>query len=613
MRVSHESTAVFDEANLVSCAGLAPVLTLAERAWLHELLAEHLTLSGPGAANAPVKVTSLVAGMIAGADSIDDMDVLRHGAMSRLFDGVRAPSTLGTFLRTSTFGHVRQLDAVAARLLTQLARQTPLLTGADQVTYLDIDDTVKRTYGYAKQGAGYGYSGVKGLNALLATVSTPLAAPVIAGSRLRKGGTNSARGASRLLADALVTAKTSGARGLLVVRADSAFYNHDVLATAVRHGARFSVTARQDPNVRKSIEAIGDSDTAWTPIHYPNAIWDEAEQRLISDAEVAEITHTAFSTRRHSEHITGRLIVRRVRRLNTVSRDGAEQDELLPAWRYHAVFTNSPLRMLAAEAAHRGHAIIEQVIAELKDGPLAHLPSGKFTANAAWLVMATIAFNLTRAAGTLASRFHARARLATLRTHLINVPARIARSARCVTLHLPTGWPWRSAWQQLDQRTRGTPTAVTPLPPPTRPDKEQDHVENPERPGGHPRPSADPRSTSSRRALLKAGRWIQAQRRLVALVSVLASLRLTSPAKPSSPSRPHRPVLSDGAVLLSAAAAGWLIWCGVVTGALAARATAVVPPVSAAVKARTVRVLRITVSLGRAGQMGRVVRRSDAA
>ncbi len=314
MRVSHESTAVFDEANLVSCAGLAPVLALAERAGLHELLAEHLTLSGPGAANAPVKVTSLVAGMIAGADSIDDMDVLR--AMSRLFDGVRAPSTLGTFLRSFTFGHVRQVDAVAARLLTGLAQQTPLLAGADQITYLDIDDTVKRTYGYAKQGAGYGYSGVKGLNALLATLSTPLSAPVIAGCRLRKGGTNSARGASRLLADALVTARAAGASGLVVVRADSAFYNHDVLATAVRHGARFSVTARQDPNVRKSIEAIGDSSTAWTPIRYPNAVWDETEQRLISDAEVAEIDHTAFTSRRKAEHITGRLIVRRVRRLN---------------------------------------------------------------------------------------------------------------------------------------------------------------------------------------------------------------------------------------------------------------------------------------------------------
>jgi len=336
-------------------------------------------------------------------------------------------------------GERPQLDAVAARLLAGLGVATPLLAGAEQLAYLDIDDTVKRTYGYAKQGVGYGYSGVKGLNALLATVSTPLVAPAIAGCRLRKGATNSTRGAHRLLADALVTAKAAGARGLLIVRADSAFYNHDLLATAIRHGARFSVTARQDPSVRRTIEQI--PDDAWTAIHYPNAVWDEAEQRLISDAEVAEISHTAFTSRRRAEHITGRLIVRRVRRLNTVSRDGAEQDELLPAWRYHAVFTNSPLRMRAAEAAHRGHAIIEQVIAELKDGPLAHLPSGVFTANAAWLVLATIAFNLTRAAGSLASRFHAHARLATLRTQLINVPARLARSARRVTLHLPPAGP----------------------------------------------------------------------------------------------------------------------------------------------------------------------------
>jgi len=211
---------VFDDPNLVSCAGLAPVLTLAERAGLHELLDQRLTMRGPGAANAGVKLTALVAGMVAGADSIDDMDVLRHGATGRLFGGVRAPSTLGTFLRTFTFGHVRQLDAVAARTLAGLAARTPLLAGAAQIAYVDIDDTVKRTYGYAKQGAGYGYSGVKGLNALLATVSTPLAAPVIAGCRLRKGATNSARGASRLLADALVTARAAGASGLVIVRAD---------------------------------------------------------------------------------------------------------------------------------------------------------------------------------------------------------------------------------------------------------------------------------------------------------------------------------------------------------------------------------------------------------
>jgi len=171
--VCHGFTAVFDDPNLVSCAGLAPVVRLAERAGLQRLVAEHVQLGQPGGVNAPLKIGSLVAGMVAGADSIDDMALLRHGAMKRLFTGVRAPSTLGTFLRTFTFGHVRQLDAVASRLLVNLAGQAPLLTGADQLAYVDIDDTLRQTYGYAKQGAGRGYTGVKGLNALLAVVSTP--------------------------------------------------------------------------------------------------------------------------------------------------------------------------------------------------------------------------------------------------------------------------------------------------------------------------------------------------------------------------------------------------------------------------------------------------------
>ena len=173
MRVCHGFAAVFDDPNLVSCAGLAPVLRLAERAGLQRLVAEHVRIGTPGGANAQLKIPSLVAGMVAGADSIDDMGLLRHGGMGRLFTGVRAPSTLGTFLRTFTFGHVRQLDAVASRLLVNLAARAPLLPGADELAYLDVDDTVRATYGYAKQGAGRGYTGTLGLNALLAVVSTP--------------------------------------------------------------------------------------------------------------------------------------------------------------------------------------------------------------------------------------------------------------------------------------------------------------------------------------------------------------------------------------------------------------------------------------------------------
>ena len=219
---------------------------LAERAGLQRLVAGHVRIGQPAGVNADRKIASLVAGMVAGADCIDDMALLRHGGMGRLFSGVRAPSTLGTFLRSFTFGHVRQLDAVASRLLIDLAGRAPLLPGADQLAYIDIDDTVRRTYGYAKQGAGRGYTGVKGLNALLAIVSTPTSAPVIAASRLRKGSTTSARGAARFVADALVTAKAAGATGVRVLRADSAFYRHEVIAAAARAGARFSITARQN-------------------------------------------------------------------------------------------------------------------------------------------------------------------------------------------------------------------------------------------------------------------------------------------------------------------------------------------------------------------------------
>ena len=255
MRVCHDVTAVFDDPNLVSCAGLAPVLQLAERAGLQRLVAVHVELGKPGGVNAPLKVPALVAGMVAGADSIDDMALLRHGAMGRLFTGTRAPSTLGTFLRAFTFGHVRQLDAVASRLMVNLAREAPLLPGAAELAYLDVDDTLKQTYGYAKQGAGRGYTGVKGPNALLAIVSTPSCAPVIAAARLRRGGANSARGAHRFVTDALRTARKAGASGVLVLRADSAYYGHDIVAAALRQGACFSITARQDKAVRKANSA----------------------------------------------------------------------------------------------------------------------------------------------------------------------------------------------------------------------------------------------------------------------------------------------------------------------------------------------------------------------
>ena len=263
---------------------------------------------------------------------------------------------------------------------------------------------------------------------------------------------------ARFVADALATTKACGGRGLITVRADSAYYTHDVIAAARRGGARFSITARMNHTVLKAISGIKES--AWVPIHYPNAIWDEDEQRLVSDAEVAEVPFTAFTSRRQADHITGRLIVRRVRRLNPKSLpDG--QGELFPGYRHHGVFTDSPLTMLQAEKTHRAHAIVEQTIADLKSGALAHLPSGSCAANSAWLVLAAIAFNLTRAAGTLASVFHAKATTATIRRQLIAVPGRLARSARRLVIHLPKDWPWQNSWEGLFNAACGPPTPAT--------------------------------------------------------------------------------------------------------------------------------------------------------
>ena len=429
-------------------------MELAENAGLHRLVAEHVMVPGTAGANAAVKVSAVVAGMVTGADSISDLDVLRHGGMERIFDGVRAATTLGTHLRGYTFGHVRQLDAVASRFLTGLAGCSPILAGADQIAFVDVDDTIRETHGYQKQGAAYGYSRVKGLNAQLAVISTPLAAPVIGGARLRKGNSASAHGAGTLITETLNTLRraTPGA-GLVIVRADSAYFNRDTIHAIIRGGARFSVTVKMNPAITRAIAAI--KDDAWQAIKYPNAIFDEDQKRWISDAEVAEIEFTAFQSPK-ADRVTARLIVRRVKRLNP-----RHQDELLPGWRHHAVFTNNPMPLLQAEACHRDHALVEQVIADLKGGALAHAPSGKFLANAAWLTMATMGFNLTRAAATLASEALGRARTATIRRTLINVAARVANTARRWILHLPRDWPWQPQLENLIEALHAPPTKAT--------------------------------------------------------------------------------------------------------------------------------------------------------
>jgi hypothetical protein len=456
--------ASFDDPNLVSHAGLVPVMALAGRAGLPDLVAAHVRPGGECGVNARLKVPCLVAGMAAGADSIGDMDVLRHGAMSTLFGGVRAPSTLGSHLRSYTWGNVAQLEKAGRQFLAALAREAPLLPGAGVLAFIDLDSMQKRVYGHRKQGAKFGHAKiqgksllVRGLNALAAVISTPLSAPVIAATRLRGGNAASARGAASLAARAIGIARDCGCAGIIIVRMDSAFYNASVISAIRRQGARFSVTVPANSSVRAAIAAIPEG--AWTAVKYPQAVWDDQLDCWISDAEVAEIQYTAFASKKKGQAVTARLIVRRVRDKNKKAAEG--MDELFPAWRYHAVFTDSPFELVQAEGQHRGHAVVEQAFADVTSGPLAHLPSGHFAANAAWLSIAAMAHNLVRAAGALASLPFAKARAATIRRDLIAVAARTARHGRGhLALHLPEGWHREQEWRNLWDAACGPPAAA---------------------------------------------------------------------------------------------------------------------------------------------------------
>jgi Transposase DDE domain group 1 len=455
--------AVFDDPNLLPNAGLAPLLALAGGAGLPGLLAGARP-AGPCGANAGTKAMCLVAGMAAGAGSIDDMDLLRDGAMEKVFGGVRAPSTLGSFLRAFSWGNVRQLDAAHRKLTAALAADPRLLPGREALTFIDVDSTQKRVYGYQKEGAAFGHAKVqgkelllKGLNPLISVISTPLAAPVLGPVRLRGGNAGSARGAAGLTAEAIGTAREAGCTGKVIARFDSAFCNSAVIRTAVRLGAHFSVTVPVNSSVRTAIAGIPEG--AWTPVEYPQALWDEQLECWVSDAGVAETRYTAFTSKPKKEQVTARLIVRRVRARNEKAAEG--QDELFPAWRHHAVFTDSPFEIIQAEGQHRDHAIVEQVIADLYSGPLAHLPSGDFNANAAWTVLAAMAHNLLRSAGTRAGTRHARSRTATIRRDLIAMPARTARRGRGdLILHLPQDHHREQAWLNLWADACGPPAAA---------------------------------------------------------------------------------------------------------------------------------------------------------
>jgi len=458
VQVSHRFTAdsaVFDEDNLVSCAGLVPVMALAERTGLPELLAKKVCITESkirsGAANPAPKLATLIAGMCAGADCIDDTDIVRCGGMKTLFGGVYAPSTIGTLLREFSFGHAQQLESVLGAHLGALCERVEVLPGADVRAFVDIDSLLRPVYGHAKQGASYGHSKIagrqvlrKGLAPLVSTLSTDIAAPVITGMRLRAGKTGSGKGAGRMVAQAIGTARAAGVTGTILVRGDSAYGSGAVVSACRRAGAQFSLVLTKNAAVRTAIEAIEDS--VWTPVAYPGAVRDPDTGAWISDAEVAEIPYTAFTSTK--KPVTARLIVRRVK-------DANQPEGLFPVWRYHPFFTDSTEPVTDADITHRRHAIIETVFADLIDGPLAHIPSGHFGANSAWVLCAAIAHNLLRATGVLAGTRHGKARGATLRRTLINIPARLARPQRKPILHLPSHWPWKPAWLTLWHNTIG--------------------------------------------------------------------------------------------------------------------------------------------------------------
>jgi hypothetical protein len=429
VRASHDLsrvTTTFDESNLVPNAGLLPAAVLAQRIDLPGLIDDRLKLA-EHAASSGTKALTVIGSMLAGGDSIDDVAVLRAGATGSLFDGTRAPSTIGTWLRAHEWSNVRQLDAVSRELLARLwaAGAGPADRGSPLT--IDLDSTIVEVHGRAKQGAAFGYTRVRGYHPQLATCAQT---GQVLMSRLRGGSAGAARGAASFLTETVSRVRAAGATGQLTVRADSAFYAKTMLWAAAKFDVRFSVTARQDRRIRAAIESI--PDQAWQPIPY----WLSTPE--VSGADVAETAYTCFAgDKRHAR--TVRLVVRRVRPTP------GSQLALFTTWDYHAFVTDRDGDVLGIEADHRRHAVVEQRIAELKSAGLAHLPSGNFMANAAWLALAVMAHNLGRAVGRLAGPDLENATAATLRRKVFTMPGRLTRSGRRRRLRLPESWPWAVA------------------------------------------------------------------------------------------------------------------------------------------------------------------------
>jgi hypothetical protein len=418
----------FDDERVVCDAGIAVVATLALRLGIEALAVDLVRLrrDRPGAANAGRKVMALIYAMVLGADSIDDTGVLRAGRTGRLLGGwLPAPSTLGTFLRAFTFGHVRQLDALLGRSIER-AWKAGAGPGADRLV-IDVDSFVGEVCGRLKQGAAYGYTHLLGYHPILATRADTRETLHI---RLRKGSANTQKAIKRFTDELIARVDRAGASGVKLLRADSGFWNTKVFERLEKAGWQYSIGVRMIKTVRAAVEAI--DEDAWQRIAYP----DDGE---------AQIAETVYGDRR--------LIVRRTRLLGA-------QAELWPDWRHFCLITNRDEDITVVEAEHREHAVVEQVIADLKDQALAHFPSGHFHANGAWTVLAALAHNMLRWTQLLGLPNTTIRAARTLRRRLLQVPGRLTRHARGWTLHLPARWPWHGDYINALNRIRGLPATA---------------------------------------------------------------------------------------------------------------------------------------------------------
>jgi hypothetical protein len=412
----------FDDERAVADAGIVLATTLAQRVGIEALVDQTVDLGErPGAANAGAKVMTLVSAMALGADCIDDCDLLRAGRTGQvLAHAVAAPSTLGTFLRAFTFGHIRQLDRVLADALT---RAWALGAGpGDERLVVDVDSFVGEVFGRGKQGAAFGYTRVRGYHPILATRADT---GEVLHVRLRKGSANTSRGMLRFCDELIARVERAGATGPKLLRADSGFWSKATFDRLDRAGWQFSIGVRLQPAVRAAIEHI--DERAWATLEdYP-------------PTSIAQIAETTMGGRR--------LVVRRVRTLD-------RQGELLPSWELFPFVTNRTDALTTVEAEHRQHAVVELAIRDLKDQALAHFPSGRFHANAAWTVIACVTHNLLRWTSVLGLPGQTVRAARTIRRRLLALPGRLTRTGRRWTLHLPARWPWQHAFTEALTRIR---------------------------------------------------------------------------------------------------------------------------------------------------------------